>query len=152
MRDARIAQIYEGTNGVQAFDLVARKVVRDGGQAMRLFVDYMSDSECDPNYQAALEENFARLIKVTESVVQRSKTDPDLAGAVSADYLELSGLVCYGWLWARMSLLAPNDEFGNAKKETARFFFNRVFPKTLSLEQSISCDSDVLMDFAGASF
>ena len=152
VRDARIAQIYEGTNGVQAFDLVARKVVRDGGQAMRLFVDYMSDSECDPNYQAALEENFARLIKVTESVVQRSKTDPDLAGAVSADYLELSGLVCYGWLWARMSLLAPNDEFGNAKKETARFFFNRVFPKTLSLEQSISCDSDVLMDFAGASF
>ena len=152
VRDARIAQIYEGTNGVQAFDLVARKVMKDGGRGMLDFVEYMRSTELDPVYLEVLEENFVRLISVTEGIVERSKTDPDLSGAVSADYLELVGLVCYAWLWARMALVAKNDEFGQAKKETARFFFSRLLPKTLSLEQSISCTSEVLMDLAEESF
>ena len=152
VRDARIAQIYEGTNGVQAFDLVARKILKDGGQGMRDFVDYMRSVEFDPAYRAVLEENFVRLIAVTDGIVQRSQADPDLPGAVSTDYLELVGLICYAWLWARMSLVALNDEFGIAKKQTARFFFSRLLPKTLSLEKSISCTSEVLMDFSGESF
>ena len=152
VRDARIAQIYEGTNGVQAFDLVARKILKDGGQGMRDFVEYMRSVEFDPAYRAVLEENFVRLIAVTDGIVQRSQVDPDLPGAVSTDYLELVGLICYAWLWARMSLVALNDEFGIAKKQTARFFFSRLLPKTLSLEKSISCTSEVLMDFSGESF
>ncbi len=116
------------------------------------FVEYMRSTELDPVYLEVLEENFVRLISVTEGIVERSKTDPDLSGAVSADYLELVGLVCYAWLWARMALVAKNDEFGQAKKETARFFFSRLLPKTLSLEQSISCTSEVLMDLAEESF
>ncbi len=152
VRDARIAQIYEGTNGVQAFDLVARKILKDGGRGMLNFVEYMKSIDCDRAYQIELEENFDRLVMVTEGIVQRSQTDPELPGAVSADYLELVGLVCYAWLWARMSLVAQNDEFGVAKKETARFFFSRLLPKTLSLEHSIACDSGVLMDFAEESF
>lgn len=152
VRDARIAQIYEGTNGVQAFDLVARKILKDGGQGMRDFVEYMRSVEFDPAYRAVLEENFVRLIAVTDGIVQRSQADPDLPGAVSTDYLELVGLICYAWLWARMSLVALNDEFGIAKKQTARFFFSRLLPKTLSLEKSISCTSEVLMDFSGESF
>ena len=152
VRDARIAQIYEGTNGVQAFDLVARKILKDGGQGMRDFVEYMRSVEFDPAYRALLEENFVRLMVVTDGIVQRSQADPDLPGAVSTDYLELVGLTCYAWFWARMSLVALNDEFGIAKKETARFFFSRLLPKTLSLEKSISCASEVLMDFSEESF
>ena len=152
VRDARIAQIYEGTNGVQAFDLVARKILKDGGQGMRDFVEYMRSVEFDLAYRALLEENFVRLMVVTDGIVQRSQADPDLPGAVSTDYLELVGLTCYAWFWARMSLVALNDEFGIAKKETARFFFSRLLPKTLSLEKSISCASEVLMDFSEESF
>ena len=88
----------------------------------------------------------------TQGIVRRSRTDVDLPGAVSADYLELFGLVCYAWLWAKMVLHAPSDEFGSAKIETARFFFHRLLPRTVFLEQSIASNSDVVMTLSDDAF
>jgi alkylation response protein AidB-like acyl-CoA dehydrogenase len=152
VRDARIAQIYEGTNGVQAFDLVARKVLRDGGDTVRKLVDEMAQSEVAGEHLPVLNDALARLVRVTESVVARSQTDPNLPGAVSTDYLELAGLTLYAWLWARMAAVAPDDDFGAAKRATARFFFSRLLPKSAGLEASIEAGSDVLTGFSDASF
>jgi alkylation response protein AidB-like acyl-CoA dehydrogenase len=145
VRDTRIAQIYEGTNGVQALDLIGRKVLRDGGVTLRKFVDDMAQSEVAEQHQTELNEALDRLIRVTASVVDRSPNAPNLPGAVSVDYLELFGLTVYAWLWARMAVVAPKDEFGDAKRVTAQFFFERLLPRTLGLEQSIFADADALM-------
>ena len=145
VRDARIAQIYEGTNGVQAADLIGRKVMRDGGETVRRWVDTMAQSEVSEEYQADLNEALDRLVRVTGSVIDRSADDPNLAGAVSTDYLELTGLTAYAWLWARMATLAPENEFGQAKRATARFFFERLLPKAEGLEASIAAESEAVM-------
>ncbi|MEM9622598.1 MAG: acyl-CoA dehydrogenase C-terminal domain-containing protein [Pseudomonadota bacterium] len=152
VRDTRIAQIYEGTNGVQALDLIGRKVLRDGGATLRKFVDEMAQSEIAAGMQADVNDAFDRLIRTTASVVERSQADANLPGAVSTDYLELLGLTVYAWLWGRMAALAPADEFGEAKRATAQFFFDRILPKTVGLEHSIAADTAALMEFADASF
>ncbi len=152
VRDTRIAQIYEGTNGVQALDLIARKVLRDGGVSLRRFIDDMAQSEVAPEFQEALNEALDRLIRVTASVVDRAKDDANLAGAVSVDYLEICGLTIYAWLWARMAQHAPADEFGDAKRATARYFFARVLPVCAGLEQAIAAPSEVVMELAEAQF
>jgi alkylation response protein AidB-like acyl-CoA dehydrogenase len=152
VRDARIAQIYEGTNGVQAFDLVARKVMRDGGESLRGLVDHMAQTDVLEQHQADLNEAFDRLIRVTGSVVERGRDDPELPGAVSADYLELAGLTIYAWLWASMAAIAPHSDFGRGKQETANFFFKRILPKSIGLEASILADSDAVMGLPGELF
>ena len=152
VRDARIAQIYEGTNGVQALDLIARKVLKDGGKTLRTFVDDMAQSEVATQFQADLNTALDRLVRVTASVVERSKQDPHLPGAVSTDYLELCGLTIYAWLWGRMAAVAPSDEFGLAKQNTAQFFFDRLLPKTIGLEASIEATTTALVEFADESF
>ena len=152
VRDARIAQIYEGTNGVQAADLVGRKVLRDGGQTVRKFVDSMAQTEVADEFQAPFNKALERLLRVTDSIVQRSADDPNLAGAVSTDYLELTGLTAFAWLWGRMAAIAPDNEFGNAKSATARFFYERLLPKAEGLESSIEADSGAVMSLLDASF
>ena len=145
VRDARIGQIYEGTNGVQAFDLVARKVLRDGGINLRRFIDHMAETDVAEDFQGELNEALDRLIVATASIVDRAGDDPYLAGAVSTDYLALCGLTIYAWLWARMAQAAPDDDFGEAKRATARFFYARVLPRTVGLEQSIAANGDAVM-------
>jgi alkylation response protein AidB-like acyl-CoA dehydrogenase len=145
VRDARIAQIYEGTNGVQAYDLVARKVLRDQGACVRSLVDHMAQTEVLESHQSDLNEAFDRLVRVTGSIVDRAPNDPELAGAVSSDYLELTGLTLYAWLWARMAAIAPQNDFGRAKQETANFFFKRLLPRASGLEESILAESDAVM-------
>ncbi len=152
VRDARIAQIYEGTNGVQALDLIGRKVLRDGGATLRGLVEHMRADDVAPAHREALHDACDRLERVTASVVARSQEDANLPGAVSTDYLELTGLTVYAWLWAKMAQLAPADAFGDAKRHTAAFFFSRLLPKTLALEAGIMAESDPLMAFADESF
>ena len=152
VRDTRIAQIYEGTNGVQALDLIGRKVMRDGGAVVRKFVDEMAQSEVAAEHQEAFNEALDRWVRVTGSIVTRSAHDPNLPGAVSVDYLELSGLTIYAWLWARMAAAAPDDDFGEAKRQTARYFFARLLPKTLSLEGGIAAATDSVMALPAEAF
>lgn len=154
VRDARIAQIYEGTNGVQALDLLGRKVLRDGGATANEFIASM---RADVNavaaeYRDALEVAIDRLSGVTARLVARAARDPALAGAASVDYLDLFALTAYAWLWARMATVAPQDEFGAAKRHTATFFFARLLPRALALTQAIDSDSAAIMGMPAASF
>jgi len=154
VRDARIAQIYEGTNGVQALDLLGRKVLRDGGATANEFIASMRAdvNAVDAAYRNALETALDRLADVTRRLIERSKRDPALAGAASVDYLDLFALTAYAWLWARMATVAPRDAFGDAKRHTAAFFFARLLPRALSLAATIASDSSTVTAMPAGSF
>ena len=152
VRDARIAQIYEGANGIQALDLAGRKVVRDGGKTLKELLEVLAEFELEPRHAPAVAEAFERLRRVTDSMIARSNEDANLPGAVSADFLELVGMTICAWAWGVMAQRAGDDDFGVAKKQTARFFFARLLPRTVGLEQSLMADSDVLMDMPEALF
>ncbi|NCF44653.1 MAG: acyl-CoA dehydrogenase [Proteobacteria bacterium] len=152
VRDARIAQIYEGTNGIQALDLAGRKVVRDGGKTLAELLQVLARFDIDPDFKEPVDQAFARLRRVTQSMVARSNEDANLAGAVSTDFLDLMGMTLCAWAWGVMTQCAGTDDFGEAKKQTARFFFARLLPRTVGLEESIMADSDVLMDMPEALF
>ena len=152
VRDARIAQIYEGANGIQALDLAGRKVVRDGGKTLKELLEVLAEFELEPGHAPAVAEAFERLRRVTDSMIARSNEDANLPGAVSADFLELVGMALCAWAWGVMAQRAGDDDFGVAKKQTARFFFARLLPRTVGLEQSLMADSDVLMDMPEALF
>ncbi len=145
VRDARIGQIYEGTNGVQALDLIGRKMLRDGGITLRKFIDHMAQAEVADAHQADLNEALDRLVRVTAYVVDHAADDPNLPGAVATEYLDLFGFTIYAWLWARMAAVAPEDEFGDAKRAMAQFFFARMLPRTLGLEGSICSSGAAVM-------
>lgn len=152
VRDARIAQIYEGTNGIQALDLTGRKVVRDGGKTLAELLQVLAGFDIDPDFKEPVDQAFARLLRVTQSLVARSNEDANLAGAVATDFLDLMGMTLCGWAWGVMTQCAGTDDFGEAKKQTARFFFARLLPRAVGLEESILADSDVLMDMPEALF
>ncbi len=147
VRDARIAQIYEGTNGVQALDLLGRKVLRDGGATLDEFIASMraESDTVDGLYAAAVNGAIDRLEAVTRRLVARAADDPALAGAASVDYLDLFALTAYAWLWGRMAGIAPDDAYGAAKRHTAAFFFARLLPRALALQASIDADSATVM-------
>ena len=136
LRDARIAPIYEGTNGIQANDLVGRKLARDGGEAavaliaeMRATVELLGQARSTDLVAIArpLQEGLAALEAATAFLVE---AEPALAAAGSVPYLQLLGTVCAGWLIARLALAAerPSAEnggdaaFRSAKRATARFY------------------------------
>ena len=152
VRDARIGQIYEGTNGVQAIDLVGRKVLRDGGSTLKELLAEISATAVAEEFVQPLAEACRRLASATDSVVSRSKQDANLAGAVSVDFLDFVGLTLCAWMWARMANCAPQNEFGDAKRATAAYFFARLLPQTLGLAQSIQAESAVVMAMPEASF
>ena len=146
VRDARIAQIYEGTNGIQAQDLIHRKVLRDGGRVLRSLLETVDLQQVPAQFRDDLGVSVARLIAVTDAVVARSKEDPALPGAVATDYLDLVGYTLYAWIWARVAQAASNDDFGDAKRSCASFYFTRLLPRTVALEKSINADSSAVMD------
>jgi len=108
--------------------------------------------DIDPDFKEPVDHAFARLLRVTQSLVARSNEDANLAGAVSTDFLDLMGMTLCAWAWGVMTQCAGTDDFGEAKKQTARFFFARLLPRTVGLEESILADSDVLMDMPEALF
>ncbi len=152
VRDARIAQIYEGTNGIQAMDLINRKVLRDGGETLKALLEILRGQASAPEHQAVVEAALDRLERVTAALLERAAGDAELPGAAAADYLDLLGYTLYAWLWGRMAGVAPDDGFGEAKRQTSRFYFARLLPRTEGLEQSILADSRVLMDMNADAF
>jgi alkylation response protein AidB-like acyl-CoA dehydrogenase len=140
VRDARIAPIYEGTNGIQAMDLLGRKVLRDGGRTLARLVARMRETTVAAEYRAPLAAAFDRLDRVTAALVERAPHDPALTGAVATDYLDLAGYTIYAWLWAWMVAVAPGDDLGAAKRQSAAFYFARLLPRTLALEAGVLGD------------
>ena len=160
VRDARIAQIYEGTNGVQAMDLVGRKLAKDGGRAVRAFFELVARDIAearaagDPAEVAApLERALGELQKATMWLAQNGMADPNNAGAGAYAYMQLMGLVSLGWMWLKMAgaadrLLKAGEgdaSFADAKLATARFFATRELVAADSLRRKVEAGADSVM-------
>ena len=141
MRDVRITLIYEGTNGVQALDLVGRKLPSKGGRALQTFLAEIDayvaaeDGGAVPAYVAALKATKAKLMDGTMWLMQNGTGNPDNAAAGSLDYLHLFGLTCMAYMWAMMAKAAEarisqgtTDPFFAAKLKVGRVFLERILP------------------------
>ncbi|SDH25917.1 Acyl-CoA dehydrogenase [Pseudomonas benzenivorans] len=159
VRDVRIAQIYEGTNGIQALDLLGRKVVADGGAALRQFaaeVRHFAHRHETP-YGSLLVEELERLEAVSGWLLEQAKSDANAVGAAAVDYLQLFGYVAYAYMWARMAAVAEakrgeDQAFYAGKLATAAFYFARLLPRSLSLEASIRAGSAPLYGLTAEQF
>ena len=167
VRDARIAQIYEGTNGIQALDLVGRKLGKDGGRAIQAFFRLVAEEAAaakdDPDLgqiAAAVERANNDLQTATMWLMQNGMTNPNNAGAAAYPYMSLMGTVALGLMWLRMArasvdLLADGQEdrsFHEAKLVTARFFAERVMPDSNALRRKIEAGADSLMALPAEAF
>ena len=159
VRDARITMIYEGANGIQALDLVGRKLTKDGGRAMKAFLgearDFITDGKRDPalsEYLAPLEGALGQLEQATIWIAERAKSNPDEIGAASTEYLHLFGLTALAYMWAKIvtAVLArqaagtSNPEL-DAKLALARFFNARVLPQTAAHLAKLRSGAEPLM-------
>ncbi len=165
VRDARIAQIYEGTNGIQALDLMGRKVFSNRGEFVKIFTqevrEFLASCADLPNMQVwttTLETELKRLESLTETVIAAADKNPAEIGAASVDYLNLFGLVVYGYMWARMVSVAERkvasdtSGFYATKIKVGNHFLKRILPRTLALEQQVLAGADVLMDLEEEAF
>lgn len=152
VRDVRITQIYEGTNGIQALDLVGRKVVGSGGAFYRLFSDEIralaSGASSDlAEFTAPLTAALDTLDGLTEWVLTRAAGNPQEIGAASVEYLQAFGYTAYAYMWARMAqaaLAGGEEAFYASKLGTARFYFARLLPRIHSLAASVRAGSESL--------
>jgi hypothetical protein len=161
VRDARIAQIYEGTNGVQAMDLLGRKVPDGNGRMVRRFVDLVARDLASASHHPAVRamaervgESLEALSRVTGTVLARAARNPDEIGAAAADYLRLFGLVATGWMWVRMAAIGAGAREGAAasKMATAEFFVARLLPDTRALAARIDAGAAPVMALDPSAF
>lgn len=167
VRDARIAQIYEGTNAVQALDLVGRKLPMEGGRLVRRFFEIVK-SDIDASASDASMEEFSKplaaslyqLQKATMLLAERGFANPDEAGAAATEYLHLMGYVAVGWQWLRMVTVAKaklaagtgDARFLEAKLKTARFYMMRLLPEAATLLAAIQSGSAPIMALSAEEF
>jgi acyl-CoA dehydrogenase len=159
VREARIAMIYEGANGIQALDLVGRKLPRNGGRAAMAFFGEV-DGFCRENagaeglegFVAPLSQALGHLQQATMWFMGNAVAKPDNAGAGATDYMHLFGLVAMGYMWGRMAKAAQAKKAEgdgaarmDAKLLTARFFMERMLPETGAHLARISSGADVVM-------
>ncbi|WP_406828452.1 acyl-CoA dehydrogenase C-terminal domain-containing protein [Microbulbifer sp. ARAS458-1] len=155
VRDVRITQIYEGTNGIQALDLIGRKTVANGGAFFELFaadvqqfIDANAANDALSEFIVPLAAELQRLKDVTAAVIEAAKSDPNAPGAASVEYLHQFGFVAYAYMWAKVASVAvgQSDDFYRSQIKTARFFFARLLPQTKALAASVLAGSETLMD------
>ena len=157
VRDTRITQIYEGTNGIQAMDLLARKVVASKGAMLVPFADevkaFIADNSSDEmqEFVGPLAEALADLESLTQHLVEQSQQDINILGTAANDYLHVFGFTAMAYIWAMMAKAAQakldsGDDYYKGKIKTARYYFTRVLPRRLSLIQTARQASDVLFD------
>ncbi len=165
VRDARIAQIYEGANGIQALDLVGRKLGQNMGRLLRRFFHpvqaYIEEGMAKPElaeFVAPLAKNLGRLQQATLWIAQQGLKDPEEAGAAASDYLNLFAYTALAYMWCRMaevSLAKLDDDptgFHEAKLATARFFFQRLLPKSSGHFSAIMAGKAPIMAMKEAAF
>lgn len=158
VRDVRITQIYEGTNGIQALDLVGRKLAGSRGALYRPFSEevhgYLTSLPADNEFAVPLRQALDQLDGATEWLLQAGASDPHELGAASVDYLHLFGYVAYAYLWARAAAAAAEQDaaFAEAKLATARFYFARLLPRTLSLAAAVRSGAQPLYALAEEAF
>ena len=167
VRDSRIAQIYEGANGIQALDLVGRKLGKDGGRAIVAFFNEVqtylkerANSDAMNVYLKPLGQSLAHLQQASMWFMQNAMAKPDNAGAGSYDYMHLFGLVALGYMWCRIAeaVLAklPKADGSaarlNAKLVTARFFMERMLPETATRLARIEAGAGSTMELTDDAF
>ena len=166
-RDARIAMIYEGTNGIQALDLVGRKMGAHMGRYLRRFfhpvqefIEFHQSNNEMQEFIFPLAKSFAKLQQSTAMIAQKGLKDPNEAGAASVDYLRQFALVTMGYMWAQMVVAAQeklsegsdNKSFYESKIKTARFFFARMLPEADWHFKALMAGAESLMDIKEAEF
>ncbi len=168
VRDARIAMIYEGANGIQALDLVGRKLPMHGGRAVQAFFkevgEFCEENRADENmapFTKALKKGLNDLQAATMWLVQNAMAKPDNAGAASTDFMHLFGLVSLGYMWARMVKAAQAklangadgaSPFYENKVVTGRYFMERVMPETSAHLARISTGAETMMALPAEAF
>ncbi|MCZ6895924.1 MAG: acyl-CoA dehydrogenase C-terminal domain-containing protein [Gammaproteobacteria bacterium] len=167
VRDARIAMIYEGTNGIQALDLVGRKLARNGGRALRTytkqlgdFINEHQDDEVLGPMVAGLSVALEDLQGATTWFMKNAMTKPDNAGAGSVPYLHLMGLVAFGHMWCWMAKASVaglasgegDSAFYENKLTTARYFFSHMLPETSVHRARVEAGADNIMSLAAEAF
>ena len=160
VRDARINMIYEGANGIQALDLVGRKLGQNGGRAIRAYFALLADEiaaakqiEASRELAEALEKAVGDLQAATMWLMQNGMANPDNAGAASYSYMNLTGLVTLGLMWLRMAKAsgealangAEDRAFHEAKLVTARFYAQRILPQSGAERRKIEGGAETLM-------
>ncbi|MNZ85011.1 Acyl-CoA dehydrogenase [compost metagenome] len=162
VRDVRIAQIYEGTNGIQALDLLGRKVLGNERASLRLFAAEVrafvdSPAGVAQPFASELLAALERLESVSAWLAGEAAHDPAQVGAAAVDYLHLFGYVAYAFMWARMAAVAgerraSDEAFYGAKLATAQFYFRKLLPRIHSLEAGIRAGSEPLYGLAAEQF
>jgi alkylation response protein AidB-like acyl-CoA dehydrogenase len=167
VRDARITMIYEGTNGVQALDLVGRKLPANMGRSLRRFfhpvAEFIDAHGADPALAALLPpfaKAFGALQLATTFIAQKSQSDPEEAGAAASDYLKMFGLVALGFMWVRMAKIAADKladakedaPFYQGKRATAAYYIDRMLPQASALLIAIKAGKASMMALADAAF
>ncbi|MFV8818996.1 acyl-CoA dehydrogenase C-terminal domain-containing protein [Haliea sp. E17] len=157
VRDARISMLYEGTTGIQAIDLLGRKVLGSGGQMLLQFTSII-DAFCQANtaeedkpFIDALNSAKNDWLELSMKIGEAALQNPEEAGAASVDYLMYSGYVTLAYFWARMAVIARQNldggeaDFYRAKLMTAEFYFKRLLPRTRSLKATMLSGADTVM-------
>jgi 3-(methylsulfanyl)propanoyl-CoA dehydrogenase len=167
VRDARIAMIYEGTNGVQAMDLVGRKLASNGGRAVQLLFKIVGEeiavAKGNPklaDFAARLERALGDLQAATGWFVQNGFANPNNVGAGAHSYMHLMGIVAVGLMWLRMATAATalldagegDAKFLEGKLVTARYFAERILPDAGALRRKIEGGADAIMALAPEMF
>jgi alkylation response protein AidB-like acyl-CoA dehydrogenase len=169
VRDARIPMMYEGANGIQALDLVGRKLPKDGGRALQAFFaevsGYIKDKSTDDRmkpYVAPLGQSLGHLQQATMWFMANALGNPDNAGAGATDYMHLFGLVALGYMWCRIAqaanerLAAGGADGGAARMQArlvgARFFMERMLPETAAQLARIQAGAKSTMELPAEAF
>jgi alkylation response protein AidB-like acyl-CoA dehydrogenase len=160
VRDARINMIYEGTNTIQSLDLLGRKVLGNNGATLKKFgklVAQLVEEEGVNEKMAEFINPIAylgdQMTKFTTEIGFKAFQNPDEVGAAAVDYLRVAGHLVFGYFWARMAQVAlreiaegNTDPFYQAKLQTARFYFAKLFPETATLMRTARAGAKPLMD------
>ena len=156
VRDTRISQIYEGTNGIQAMDLLARKVAGSKGKLVLVFLEEVRDyiaqcnSEAMQEFTQPLASATDELANLTEHLLTAAQASPEELGCAANDYLHVFGYTAMAYVWAKMaevSLAATDDKnFHESKIRTARYYFSRLLPRCQSLIASAKSGQSALFD------
>ena len=159
VRDVRITQIYEGTNGIQSMDLLGRKVLHLNllEAFSKPVADYIAAAGEGPlsEFVNPLSAAHDLLEDATQTIRQNAASHPDEIGAAAADYMRLFALTSLAYLWARaaeVSLPKSNDDFYRAKLATARFYMQRILPQAASLHAAITAGASPVMELDEAMF
>jgi alkylation response protein AidB-like acyl-CoA dehydrogenase len=160
LRDARISTLYEGTTGIQALDLLGRKIMGDGGAMFGRFAKRVATdcAEMDPTYASQIQQKLAEWGELATSIGGKGMKNPDEIGAASVDFLMYSGYVIHAWLWGKMGTLAKaklaegDDVFYRAKVATADFYFAKILPRTETHKVGIEIGVESLMSLSDSDF